>query len=457
MVSVIHKKGKVYMMTLLELAKGSTLDVITCFDPPPGTMALLSPCFQQIRHLEFLYSQWKDIITYSEISSGSLPLLSTLVVNPHEYAQPGPVIPPSLSFFGGAVNLKRFVFNSKKLNLLDHFNLITLELTAQQAWPSNASETFNASDLFHFLKASPILQTVEVKFSGRISLEGVPQEPITVLPNVETLSLSVGNPSDVYEIASWVSCPCAKHTSLNQDLPDNKVIPGLEIFPTPALWNMITSQYARGLVEEVALEIKPDLYGSGITCLLTFRSSDATTVRLASHVYETGEDDVYTPSNEVGWELFSRACSTIQNYPSLPHVKRIHIKYRAAIPHPGEAIPMSDCVGGLFDSMGLLDELTIHGCDLHIFLGSFLQDLYYSETPVSFPHIKELTILHPLMEVDEDECLDAIVDLAESQHEKGIPFERMTFRAGWLPVAMAERLMEWVDVVECYEEEYEEG
>ena len=442
------------MSTLLKRAKGSALDVIICRNPPPGTISILSPRFRQIRHLELSYSHWEDIVTYSETASGPLPLLCTLVVTPLEYAQSSAVTPPSLPFFGGAVNLRRFVFNSKKLNLLNHFvfpNLTTFELSAQQAWTSNAS------DLFHFLKASPMLRTLEMTIDGRITLESVPQEVVVVLPNVETFSLSVSDASAIYKIAARISCPCAKHTSLNQDLPDNDLASGLAIFPISASWNMISRQYARSQAEEVALEIKRDLYGSGITCLLTFQSSDATTVKLASRVYETDEDDVYASLDAMGWELFSRACGTIQNYPSLSHVKRLHIKYRATIQHPDEAMPMSDGVGELFDSMGSLGELTIHGCDLHIILGSLLQELYYSEMPVSFPHIKELTILHPLMEVEEKKCLDAIVDLAESQYDLGIPFERVTIRAKRLPTAMTERLREWVDVVECYEEEYEEG
>ena len=442
------------MRNLLERAKGSALDVTICRDPPPGTISFLSPYFRQIRHLELLYSYWMDIITYSEMSSGPLPLLRTLTVTSLEFVSPDLVAPPALPFFEGAINLKQFIFNSKGLYPLSRFvfpNLTTFELsTRQHGWTSDAS------DLFDFLKASPKLRTVEMMIDGSVTLGSVPQETVTVLPNVETFSLSVGYESDVYEVAARISCPCAKYTSLNLDLPDYHITPGLEIFPTPASWIMITRQYARSLVEEVALEIKQPPEG-GIACLLTFRSSDAATVRLASRVYETGEDDVYRPMGEMAWELFSRACSTIQNHPSLSHIKRLHIKHRTAVPHPDEAIPMSNEVGELFDSMGSLDELTIHGCDLHIFLGPFLQDLHYLETPVTFPHIKELTILYPSMEADEDECLDAIVDLAEAQYEHGIPFEHVTILAERLPTTMAERLGQWVDVVECYEEEcYEE-
>ena len=426
-----------------------------CRDPPPGTITLLSPRFRQIRHLELSHSYWKDIIAYSEISSGPLPLLHTLTVTPLEFISLDPVVTPAAPpFFGGAVNLKRFLFNSKKLNLLNHFvfpNLTTFELSVQQAWTSNAS------NLFDFLKASPKLQTVEMMINGSVTLGSVLQETVAVLPNVETFSLTMGLESDVYEVAARISCPCAKYTSLIHHSSDYNVTPDVDIFPARALWSIISRQYSRSPAEEVTLDIKPDQYGSAITCSLTFQSSDTTTIELRFQVYDSGEDGEYTPFSEMDRDLFSRACGTIQDHPSLSHVKRLRLKYETAVSHIAQAIPMSDDVGELFDSMGPLDELIIHGCDLHIFLGSFLDFPDNLETHVSFPHIKELTISHPSMEINEEECLDAIVDLAESHDELGIPFERVTVRAERLPVGMAERLGKWVAVVECYEEEYVEG
>ena len=294
-------------------------------------------------------------------------------------------------------------------------------------------------------------------FDGRIALESVPRGTVTVLPNVETLSLCVGSNSEVYEVAARMTCPCAKNTSLIYYTSDENYAPDLEIFPTPALWSAISCQYARSPVEEVTLEIKPDHYGSTISCSLTSQSSDTTTVRLCFRVYDSGEDGVHVPFEEMDKELFSRACSAAQGHPSLSHIKRLHIKHRAAFSYSDLTLRMLDDVGKLFGLMGPLDELTIHGCDLRIFLGSFLDlmDLGDFEIP-SFPFIKKLTISHPSMEIDEEEYLGAIVDLAESQHEKGIPFERVTVRAESLTTDMAERLREWVDVVECYEEDYEE-
>ena len=393
---------------------------------------------------------------YSEMCSGPLPLLRTLIVNPDEWSRFNTVTPPLLPFFGGAFNLKQLVFNSKKLNFLNHFVLPNLTIFELSTWQASTS---NISDLFSFLKASPKLRTVQMKISGRIALGGVPQEIVAILPNVETISLSVGYGSGVYEVATRISCPCAKNISLIHYESDDNYTPDLGIFPSPALWSAISSQYARNPVEEVTLEIEPGRYGGTVECFLISRSSDTTTVRLCFRVDESGEDGIHTPFDAMGWELFSRACSAIQDHPSLADIKRLHIKYRAAISYVDQAIPISNEVGELFNSMGPLDELTIHGCDLNVFLGSFLDlmDPDEFEPPDPFPYIKELTISHPLMEINEEECLGAIVDLAESQHERGIPFERVTVRAAWLPTAMAERLREWVDVVECYEEEYKEG
>jgi hypothetical protein len=441
--------------TLLERAKGSALDVNICREPPPGTISLISPRFRQIRRLDLSCSYWEDIATYSEISSGPLPLLHTLTVTPYEYGSPLAATIPPFPFFEGAVNLKHFIINSKVLNNLCSFifpNLTTFKLSTRQAWTSDVS------NLFDFLKASPKLRTVDLTIDGRIALESVPPEKVTVLSNVETFSLSTHNNSDVYEIAARISCPCAKFTSLIHSTDDNYTL-DLDVFPTPALWSAISCQYGRSPVEEVTLEIKPDQYESTIACSLTSRSSDAATVRLCYRVYESGEDGVQMPFDQMDQELFSRVCSAAQDHPSLSHTKHLHIKHKATCSYFHLIQRMSDDVGELFDSMGSLDELTIHGCDLRTFLGSFpdFMDPNDLVIPVSFPDIKELTILHPLVETDEGDYLGVLVDLAELQHEKGIPFKHVTVRAEGIPTGMAERLREWVEVVECYEEECKEG
>jgi hypothetical protein len=100
--------------------------------------------------------------------------------------------------------------------------------------------------------------------------------------------------------------------------------------------------------------------------------------------------------------------------------------------------------------------MIIHGCDLRAYVTPFLQPLefeYMGEPPI-FPPIKELTILHPLMDVQEEElCLRAIVELAKWQHTQGIPFERVTIRAKRIPEGMVGELERWVGTVNCHEEE----
>ena len=44
--------------------------------------------------------------------------------------------------------------------------------------------------------------------------------------------------------------------------------------------------------------------------------------------------------------------------------------------------------------------------------------------------------------------MEAILELAESQHRLGIPFERVTIRTRKLPVVMAEGLKRWVVTVD---------
>ena len=450
-------KGEECLSTLLKRAKGSPLDIVTYYNVPDGTLTLISPRAQQIRCLEFIRSHWKDVMFFSELNSGQLPLLRTLkITNPNifdSHDQPNVVTSPSLPIFRGSINLEHFVFRSENLSYLSHFifpNLTTFELA------SHPGEECSASYLFDFLKASTVLQTVEVKLSATVVLRGVQQAVVATLPNVKSFSLSVYNAptTHIHDIAAHISCPCVRHTSLVNGIDDTWMNPNLKIFPTPVLWNTIVHQHATNPIEAVTLEIKNPT-DEDIGSFLTFRSSDTTTVRLGFNVNDTGADEaeLNMPRAEMGWEIFSQALTTIRNHPLLSHVKRLHFEYRAAIPDTYEMLLVVAEVRELFSSLGPLDALTIRGCDLHVFLSDFLDDpvLDDLEGSIVFPHIKELTISHPAMGEDEVECLDAIVELAESQHALGIPFERITVHVWSLPAGMAEELGRWVDAVDCRE------
>jgi 2-methylcitrate dehydratase PrpD len=67
---------------------------------------------------------------------------------------------------------------------------------------------------------------------------------------------------------------------------------------------------------------------------------------------------------------------------------------------------------------------------------SVLNDLEY---PIVHPQIKSFTISHPVM-VHHRECLEAMVELAKSQHEQGKPFERVVIRTEMPLTEIAERL-----------------
>ena len=355
--------------------------------------------------------------------------------------------------------MDQFIFHSNRLHFLSHFvfpNLTTFDLLT---WPGARS---NVSHLLDFLKASPMLRKVGMKITGIFVPGSIPREMVVVLPNAESFALRTYTTTHVYNIAAHVSCPRATQTSLMHEIHDVDVDPELEIFPDPTELSKIIDQYTRSPnpVEEVTLEIEPALSETFIKCSLTFRSSNETIVRLGLQVLDTGLEEHELPMSleEIGCEAFSQAHRTIGNHPLLAHIKRLHVKYRAAIEDPDLALFMANEVGRLFGSMGPLDSLTIEGCDLRIYLASILdlpefEDL---ERQIVFPPINELTILHPLMDDIEEECLEAIVELAKSRHALGIPFGRVTLYTEWLPAGMAERLKQWVGEADCYKELYAE-
>ena len=348
-----------------------------------------------------------------------------------------------------AVNLEEFVLDSKLASFLNLFafpNLTTFKLLA--LW----SDGIEASDLFDFLKGSPTLRTVEVQLSGGIILGETPQDMVTVLPNVETFSLFVWNPEPeykLYEPIARISCPSAKYTSLTQDIyDDDDVTAGLEMFPDPIPWQEITRQYGSSPVEEVTLK----MVRINIAHSLVFRTSDATVITLGCRfVGNCGQrTDPHIWREEIHLEIFSQACRTIQGHPLLSHVKRLHIEDNTGAWSAKNLIPAAKMAGDLFKSLGPLDELTIHGVDLQIFLAPFVGAPHFQLFERVFPPVKELTISGVSPAYTED-WMDIIVELAKSQHELGIPFERVTVRAKEIPADTTERLREWVSAVNCCE------
>jgi len=444
-------KGEVYAKTLLERAKGSPLGVFTRHGDPVSVIKLLTPHTKQIRHLEFLHNHWVDIQRFLELNPGPFPLLRTLIINAIEGNGPNAMIPPSSPLFSNAVNLTWFHLHSEVSPFLSHFtfpNLTAFELSTLPV------EGFQLSQLLDFLEASPMLRTVRMRIIADVLLEGVPWDRLVVLPNVEFLYLTVTDGGPGYRIAAHMACPSVRYTLLLHEMDDSDRIPE-EIFPAPVSWDAIVRQYTRSPVEEVTLKIR-SAKDPIIACSLTFRSPDTTAIGLGFKVVASNEDGSDTepdiPYEDMQVEVFSQASRTIQGHPLLANVKRLHISHWFLCFSPDWTTPIANEVGRLFKSVGPLEELTVHRCDLRTYLPSLFDLPRFDdiEQPVIFPKTKELTISHPL--VSPRECAEAIVGLAKSQHALGVPFERVTVRMKNPQGTMEERLRPWVGEVHCYDE-----
>ena len=450
-------KGEVYTKTLLERAKGSTLDIITCRHDSVGAVTLLPPHNQQIKHLEFAYSYWEDIQRFSEINSGPLPSLDALkiyVVNERmDRGQPDTMTPPTLPLFTSAVNLKNFSLCSERFPFLNHFifpNLTSFELSA-----APGTERFRALELLDFLEASPTLRTAHLKIIADLVLMGVPQERVVLLPNVETFSLAVSDSEPGFKIVTHISCPSAKETSLIHEKVADDMIPR-EIFPSPVSWSTIVHQYTRSPVESIALKIEVggQLPEPLLTSSLVFQSHGGSVLQIIFRVASTDDDEeLQMPFNELHEGVFLQAHRTIRDHPSLAKVKRLQIHHRLRF-GPGEHQTIVNEVGRLFKLLGALDELILYGCDPHLYITPFFNHSNDNELEGqrAFPAVKEFRISHPLSSYNKEKCVMVVADLAKSQHALGIPFERVTVCMERLPKSAAETLRPWAGVVDCFDE-----
>ena len=444
-------KGGDYVTTLLERAKGSALHIIVDYQVPLETITLLSPHAQKIRHLEFPSGCWGDVLMFARVNSQPLPLLRTLEIyttrdNKH-HSQSDMLATPSLPLFGGCVNLVELGLDldEEQIKMLDHFSFPNLTTFVLSVFPTRS---LDASHLLDFLKASPTLRTVDVRVYGCIKPGGIPRDTVVALPNVETFCLyNLDDACNVYESAIHISCPRAKYTSLTQEIPNYRRTRDLGIFPDTTSWERIVRQYTRSPIKEVTLEIDGGP-PNNITCSLIFQSSDNTVIKLRFEALHDDAEGLELSYEEMNLKVFSQACRTIQGLPLLSHVKRFRFKDGTGTLSAGNVPPMAYLIGGLFKSLGPLDELIIHGCDLQIFLPPFIGPCEFWPSEQVFPHVQWLTISEALI---EQQCMDAIVNLAKLQHELEKPFECVTICARGIPPAMAERLGQWVNAVDCHE------
>lgn len=430
-------KGETYTNTLLGRVKGSPLDVIVGLKVPPCAARPLSAHIKQTRSLFFTQSNLANIQEFLEVNPEPLPLLHTLEItlrtdgDKSESSGALP-FPPS---FSKATNLKAFYLDSDSdwsppLGPLAFPNLTSLDLSV------NPVEKFQVSQLLDFLETSPLLRTVKIEIIAGISLEGVPQERVVVLPNVKDFNLIVTWGGPVYEIGAHVSCPFASSTSFTNTGDVDYDIPE-DIFPPSTLLNSIVQQYTRSPVEEVTLGIR--LTSNLIKSQIAFRSSDESVVKLRYEVFTDCEvDEFEEPHYTVCEKIFGGAIRLIGNHPQLTNIKRLHI---CPSPH-GEVLKTMNELARFFKSLGPLDKLTLHFSYLARYNDSFaLRDPAYK--PVLFPSIKNLTISRPVG------SNSAVVTLAKSQHKLGIPFERVTYHNTFGLEGMEKELRPWVGSVEC--------
>jgi len=279
-----------------------------------------------------------------------------------------------------------------------------------------------------------MLQVAHMKIVAILSLGDIPRERVVVLQHVESFYLTGCDGGHGYKLATHISCPSVKDTSLTHMGwgRHNSVAPP-ETFPTSDSLNVIIRQYTRSPIEEVTLEIKTgaDFYDF-LACSLTFRSADTTVIELRFEL--SGYDDV-----PITRSVFTRACRAIMDLPLPANVKRLHVRDLHNIGTRSITQIAHDFVG-ILRSLGSLEELTICNCDMRPWF------THHPEN-VGYPPIKVLTLSDPGNTLKED-VAGRLVGLAKARHRLGVPFERVTIRSS-LPTDVGERLGPWVGVVDC--------
>ena len=458
--------GEDYVNTYLQRAKGCALDVFVHHEDPIATSKPLSSLTGQIRSLELVLGEWRTLWNFEDIVSGPLPLLQTLVItNTVENAlNPNLRSPP---LFSNAVNLSTFCFNSMlgKTPDLSHFifpNLVSFDFCIEPEF------FFSPSMLLDFLQASPMLQTVFMRFVTDTQMV-VPNERVVVLPNVTTFTLVWGHGEFStrfgYNIAARLSCPSVKSMSfVHTGDPDYCAPPG-DIFPgSLANWGSIISNYTRHPVEEVTLKIKPTF---PLTCQVTFWSSDGAAIDLHFRFPEFNDEDGLPPQ-EMYRQVLTNAILAIREHPERKNIKRLNIchSFRSLCPIPGWQNEATE-LWKLLDFLHSLEELKIYHCDIIPYIchpndcSKLIEDPALSAEELSQPELpteefllptEVLEILHPT-DLTEKVC-SAIEELAKSHHKQEKRFKRVTIRAKDIPAGMEERLKPWVGSVECFREPY---
>ena len=475
------------MKTLLRRTKGSALDVFVDSWVPNSILTPLSSHAKRFRRLCFSGRSFHDIQRFFKVNPGPLPLLHTLEISTDGRVglrsglrRFDVIIPPSTLLLNNMPNLKAFSFRWAS-NWLPSFGCFTFPNLTSFRMLVELGKSFSASQILDFLEASPMLRTVHMEIFADISLEGVPQDRLVVLRSVDNFDFTMIDGGHIYEFIAHISCPSASSASLTATKKPNHVR-SEEIFPSLDLWNTIVHQYTRRPVEEVTFQIThtPD-----IMCKLAFNSSDGSVLKLCFEVSgywgedgdeddedddeggdgdededededgdedeeededdsedEYGDEDEFESKTKIYNKVFAQATRTIQDHPQVTDVKRLRTCHNFPAVHWHTVNKLCQ----LFESMGPLDELTLHCCHLPAYFDSIFKDGVKKK--VVFPPIKQLTISH-------GECTYGmyiqIAELAKLRHGLGIPFERVIiYDESERLKGVEKRLRPWVGSVEYY-------
>ena len=426
-------KGEVYARTIPEGAEASMRSILLASSVGPiGIVMLPPPHAKQIVELEFMNNRWADVRRFSEINSGLLPLLRIITIDIVEGINrnsSNASISPPQPLFSEAVGLKMLRLHSKVPPFLGHFNfpnLLSFTLSVTSA------EQFRGSQLLDFLEASPMLKEAYVKILTALSLEGIPRERVVVLRHVKNLDLTASDGGAGYKLATHILCPSvrkASFTHMGEVGPYELPPPGT--FPGSDSLNAIIRQYTRSPIEEVRLDITgPDHF---IACSLVLRSADMAVINFRfqvdkdSHIPEFFSCDVFSIALRAIWD------------PLLANIKSLHI-YGLDV-KDGTAQDISYNFGGFLRFLGPLEELTICHCGMRPWF------LYNTDIARCSP-VRVLMLTDPWDTLTED-VAQGVVELAKTQHELGVPLERVTIRSRVLVADMEERLRPWVRIVDC--------
>ena len=405
------------LATLLERAKQSPLDVTLDYsNSQVSSVALLSPCTPQIRNLTLSHPSWDEIQSLSVAISGYLPLLHTLAIEDIE-DDPDPQTFP---LFEGAANMKKFVLAGCSILSLPHFAFPNLTIFRIET--SEEEKPFPASPLLNFLEASPLLQKVEIATSD-VSFEDVPLDRVISLPHVTDFCLAIVSDWIFdWRLATHLSCPSVELARFARQpaLYDDKIPE--DAFPSLLQWTAIVRQYTIGMVEEAKLKFEVN---EGLTCSVTFWSPNGASLDLIyHHPIEIGGNGRTALATKIWSDLFSQACRTIRDHPSLTNVGTLSIKGGGLL--TGNLELTTNDVGKLLGSMGPLKRLHFDNCDLRPYLDSFLETPLFPDAiqPTSFPPIEKFRVINPIQSLcDNVAYATAIVKLVQSQRARGVPFK----------------------------------